>query len=101
MSARHRISDYSTKEAAKSSKRGYEASEACAPEIHDIKHRLHGLEKTVDAIRPTTAEYAQVRDRVVFSGCMGRWLWGVGKALISAAVGATACRYAMTERPPP
>jgi len=89
------------REAAEGRKRGYEAAEAMRLEIHDIKHRLDGLEKAVDAIKPTTAEYAQVRDRVIFAGRMGRWLWGLGKALISAAAGAAAYWYAMTGRPPP
>lgn len=89
------------KEAAESRRRGYEAAEATRLEIVNIKHRLDGLERSVDAIRPTTAEYAQVRDRVAFAGSLGKALWAVGKQLLAAAAGAAAAWYAITGRPPP
>lgn len=89
------------KEAAEGRRRGYEAAEATRIEILKINHRLDGLEKSVDAIRPTTAEYAQVRDRVAFAGSLGKALWAAGKALIAAAAGAGAVWYQMTGRPPP
>jgi hypothetical protein len=88
-------------EAAESRKRGYEAAEATRLEIVTIKHRLDGLERSLDAIRPTTVELERVRERVLFAGALGRWLWGLGKALISAAAGAAAYWYAMTGRSPP
>jgi hypothetical protein len=31
-----------------------------------------GLERTVDGIRPTTAELEKVRDRVIFTGKLGQ-----------------------------
>lgn len=89
------------REAAESRRRGYEAAEATRLDIVNVKHRLDGLERSVDAIRPTTAEYAQVRDRVAFAGTMGKGIWSVGKALLSAAAGAAATWYAITGRPPP
>lgn len=88
-------------EAAESRKRGYEAQEEVRIQIIGITHRLDNLEKAVDAIKPTTAEYAQVRDRVVFAGSIGRGLGSVGKAMLSAAAGAAAAWYAITGRPPP
>jgi hypothetical protein len=88
-------------DAAESRKRGYEAQEATRLEIVGIKHRLDGLEKSMDAIKPTTAELERVRDRVLFAGTLGKLVWGVGKAVISAAVGAAATWYALTGRPPP
>lgn len=88
-------------EAAEARRRGYQAAEETRREIHDLKQRLESLEKSVDAIKPTTAEYAQVRDRVVFAGSLGKAVWSVGKALIAAAAGAAAAWYAMTGRPPP
>jgi len=88
-------------EAAESRKRGYEAAEATRIEILGIKHRLDGLEKSVDAIRPTTAELERVRDRVIFAGSLGKAMWGVGKALLAAAAGAAGAWYSMTGRPPP
>jgi len=89
------------REAAESRKRGYEAAEAVRIDIISIKHRLDGLERSVESIRPTTAELERVRDRVVFAGSLGRGLWAVGKALIAAAAGAATAWYAMTGRPPP
>ncbi len=89
------------REAAESRKRGYEAAEAMRMEIHHIKHRLDGLEKAVDGIKPTTAEYAQVRDRVLFAGKLGGAVWGIGKVIISATAGFAAAWYSMTGRPPP
>lgn len=90
------------KEAAESRRRGYQAQEELRYEVPGIKHRLAGLEKSVDAIKPTTAEYAQVRDRVVFAGSMGAGSGrSVGKSLLSAAAGAAAAWYAITGRPPP
>lgn len=88
-------------EAAESRKRGYEAAEATRIEILGIKHRLDGLERSVEAIRPTTAELERVRDRVIFAGRLGQAVWSTGKVLISAAAGAAAYWYSMTGRPPP
>jgi hypothetical protein len=88
-------------EAAESRKRGYEAAEQTRLEIHDIKHRLDGLEKSVADIRPTTTELERVRDRVIFAGSLGKMMWGVGKALLSAAAGAAGYWYIVTGRTPP
>lgn len=88
-------------EAAESRKRGYEAAEATRIEILGIKHRLDGLEKSVEGIRPTTAELERVRDRVIFAGSLGKAMWGIGKALLAAAAGAAGAWYSMTGRPPP
>lgn len=88
-------------DAAESRKRVYEASEAMRIEILGIKHRLDGLEKSVEGIRPTTADLERVRDRVQFAGALGRAIWSVGKALLAAAAGAAGYWYAMTGRPPP
>lgn len=89
------------KDAAESRKRVYEAQEATRADITGIKHRLDGLERTIDAIKPTTAELERVRDRVLFAGRLGAFLWSVGKGLIAAAAGAAAFWYTMTGRPPP
>lgn len=89
------------KAASDSRRRGYEAQERAEREIIGITHRLAAVEKSVEAIRPTTAELERVRDRVVFAGRLGATLWSIGKALLSAAAGAAAAWYAMTGRPPP
>ena len=89
------------KEASEGRRRGYEAQERTEREMIGITHRLAAVERSVEAIRPTTVELERVRDRVVFAGTLGRTLWGVGKALISAAAGAAAAWYALTGRPPP
>lgn len=89
------------KEAAESRRRTYQAQEETRIEIVNLKHRMDGLERGFEAIRPTTAELERVRDRVIFAGSLGRALWAVGKALISAAAGAAAAWYSMTGRPPP
>ncbi len=89
------------KAASEGRRRGYEASERVEREIIGITHRLVAVEKSVEAIRPTTVELERVRDRVVFAGSLGRTLWGIGKALLSAAAGAAAAWYAITGRPPP
>jgi hypothetical protein len=89
------------REAAESRKRGYEAAEATRIEIIGIKHRLDAVEKGIEAIKPTTVEYAQVKDRVVFAGALGRGLWAFGKVVLSAAAGAAAAYYSLTGRPPP
>lgn len=91
----------SQKEASEGRRRGYEAQERTEREIIIINHRLGVVEKSVDAIRPTTSELERVRDRVVFAGSLGRVLWSVGKGLISAAAGAAAAYYALTGKPPP
>lgn len=89
------------KAASEGRRRGYEASERVGREIIGITHRLVAVERSVEAIRPTTVELERVRDRVVFAGALGKALWGIGKALLSAAAGAAAAWYAMTGRPPP
>lgn len=89
------------KAAAEGRRRGYEASERAEREIIGITHRLTAVEKSMEAIRPTTLELERVRDRVVFAGSLGKMIWGVGKALIAAAAGAAGYWYAMTGRTPP
>ena len=88
-------------EAAESRKRGYEAAEATRFEIVGIKHRLDGLERSVEAIRPTTVELERVRDRVMFAGRFGQAVWSIGKGLIAASAGFAAAWYSMTGKPPP
>jgi hypothetical protein len=89
------------KEASEGRRRGYEAQERTEREVIGINHRLSAVEKSVEAIRPTTAELEKVRDRVIFAGSLGKAMWGVGKALLAAAAGAAGYWYAMTGRPPP
>lgn len=89
------------KEASAGRRRSYEASERAEREIIGITHRLTAVEKSMDAIRPTTAELERVRDRVIFAGSLGKAMWGLGKALLAAAAGAASAWYAMTGRPPP
>lgn len=91
----------SQKEASEGRRRGYEAQERTEREVIGINHRLSAVEKSVEAIRPTTLELERVRDRVIFAGSLGKAMWGIGKALMSAAAGAAAAWYAMTGRPPP
>ena len=88
-------------EAAESRRRVYEGQEATRHEIVGIKHRLDGLERSMEAIRPTTAELERVRDRVIFAGSLGKAMWGVGKALLAAAAGAAGAYYTLTGRTPP
>lgn len=89
------------KAASEGRRRGYEAQERTEREIIGITHRLAAVEKSVEAIRPTTAELERVRDRVIFAGSLGKALWTIGKTLLSAAAGAAAAWYALTGRPPP
>lgn len=87
--------------ASESRKRVYETQERSEREIIALNGRITALERSVEAIRPTTAELEKVRDRVIFAGSLGRALWGIGKVLLSAATGAAAAWYAMTGKPPP
>lgn len=89
------------KAASEGRRRSYEASERAEREIIGITHRLVAVEKSMDAIRPTTAELEKVRDRVIFAGSLGKAMWSVGKALLAAAAGAAGAWYSMTGRPPP
>lgn len=89
------------KEASDGRRRGYEAQERTEKEIIGINHRLIAVEKSVEAIRPTTVELERVRDRVVFAGSLGKALWSIGKVLLSAAAGAAGAYYSLTGRPPP
>lgn len=91
----------SQKDATEGRRRGYEAQERTEREVIGINHRLSSVEKSVEAIRPTTAELEKVRDRVMFAGSLGKFLWSFGKALISAAAGAATAWYMLTGRPPP
>lgn len=89
------------KAASDSRRRSYETQERTERKLIGITHRLAAVEKSVEAIRPTTVELERVRDRVIFAGKFGGALWSVGKALISAAAGAAAAWYSLTGRPPP
>lgn len=87
--------------ASEGRRRGYEAQERTEREIIGLNHRLMAVEKSVEAIRPTTTELERVRDRVQFAGRLGQGLWAIGKTLIAAAAGAAAYWYALTGKPPP
>lgn len=89
------------KDAAAARKRVYEVQERTEKEIIGINHRLDMVERSVEAIGPTTDELERVRDRVMFAGRLGKVLWSVGKVLLAAAAGASAAWYSMTGRPPP
>lgn len=89
------------KEATDGRRRGYEAQERTERAMIGIDHRLIAVEKSGEAIRPTTIELERVRDRVQFAGKLGQILWSVGKGLLAAAAGAAAAWYAITGRPPP
>jgi len=89
------------KETLESRRRGYEAQERTEREMIGINHRLTAVERSIEMIRPTTAELERVRDRVQFAGKLGSFLWSIGKGLLSAAAGAAAAWYALTGRPPP
>ncbi len=87
--------------AAEGRRRGYEAQERVECEMIGITHRLGSVEKSVESIRPTTAELERVRDRVIFASSLGKAMWSIGKALLAVAAGAASTWYAMTGRPPP
>ena len=89
------------RDAAESRKKVYERQEKTARDIMMMNHRLDQVEKGIEALKPTSAEYERVRDRVVFAGRLGRVLWSIGKGLLAAAAGAASAWYAMTGRPPP
>lgn len=89
------------KEAAESRRRGYQTQEETRIEIINLKHRMDGMERAVDGIKPTTLELERVRDRVMFAGKLGQVLWSAGKILLAAAAGAASAWYAVTGRPPP
>lgn len=88
-------------DAGESRKRIYETQERAAREILLIKGRLDQVERGLEAIRPTTEEYERLRDHVTAAGRIGRWLWQLGKLILSAAAGAAAAYYSLTGRPPP
>ncbi len=87
--------------AGESRRRVYEEQEAIRSELAATRSDIARLHEAIAAIRPTTEEYKQVRDRVIFAGRLGRFLWSIGKALLSAAAGAAAAWYAMTGGKPP
>ncbi len=82
-------------------RRIYEAQERTERQVIGLNHRLTAVEKSVEAIRPTTAEVERVRDRVLFAGSLGRALWNIGKVVIGVAAGAAGAWYTLTGRPPP
>jgi hypothetical protein len=57
-------------------------------EIIELTHRMSAVEKSVEAIKPTTAELERVRSQAIFAGKLGKLIWEVDKALIAAAAGA-------------
>jgi hypothetical protein len=89
------------KEASEGRRRGYEAQERTEREVIGLTHRMTAVEKSVEAIKPTTAELERVRDRAIVAGKLGKLIWEVSKALIAAAAGAVTLYYTMTGKPPP
>lgn len=79
----------------------YDKLEGIGKDMVTVNHRLDTVERSVESLKPTTAELERVRDRVRFAGSLGQALWSVGKALLSAAAGAAAAWYTLTGRPPP
>lgn len=89
------------KEASEGRRRGYEAQERTERELIGLTHRLTSVEKSVEAIKPTTAELEQIRDRAIGAGKLGKVIWEIAKALLAAAAGAATLYYSMTGKPPP
>lgn len=82
-------------------KRMYEGMESTARDLLKISHRLETVENEVKAIRPTSDEYLQMRERVLGAGKLGYWLWRIGGVLLSAAAGFGAAYTYLTGRAPP
>jgi uncharacterized coiled-coil protein SlyX len=75
--------------------------EVIRSELAATRDDIAGLHAAIAGITPTTDEYKQVRDKVVFAGRLGRTVWAIGRVVLSAAAGAAAAWYAMTGRTPP
>ncbi|MFC6489667.1 hypothetical protein [Nitratireductor sp. GCM10026969] len=75
-----------------------EVQEATARDLIHIGHRLEAVEKEVTAIRPTSEEYRQMRERVRGAGTFGYWLFRIGGVVLSAAAGFGAAYTWLTGR---
>lgn len=89
------------KSASESRKKVYEAQEATSRDLIRINHRLENVENEVRAIRPTSEEYLEMRNRVRGAGTLGRWLWKGVLALFAVAGWVVSAYTWLTGRPPP
>lgn len=83
---------------AEGSERGrriWEKVSAQGEQLVSISHRLGTVEESVTAAKPTLNQVINMRAKAEGAGWLGRWLFWIGSALLSAAAWAYAARDAI------
>lgn len=79
----------------------YQENEKIRHDLIEIRHRMGHLQDGLDAVKPTAAEYVQLRERITGAGKMGEWAWRLGGIAMTAAGWIAAAYTYWTGRPPP
>lgn len=74
------------RDSAENRRRMYERQDAIAQNVATVASRVDGLEKSVNSMSPTVAEYLEYKSQVRGAGKLGKFLWFIGGLLLSAAV---------------
>lgn len=72
--------------ASEGRKHQYEKLEDLSKAVLKVENRVENVEKTLSVATPAIDEFMIIKHKVVGAGVMGKWLWGVGGALLSAAL---------------
>lgn len=75
------------RDSSDSRRRMCERQDQIAQSLAAMGNRVDGLEKSVNSMSPTVAEYLEVKSQVRGAGRLGKLLWFLGGLILSAAVG--------------
>jgi hypothetical protein len=79
----------------------YERNEALRVDLIEIRHRIGHLQDGLDAVKPSAAEYVQVREQITGAGRLGMLAWRFGSVAMGAAGWLAAAYTYWTGKPPP
>lgn len=73
------------RDSAESRRRMYERQDQIATNVATISNRVDGLEKSVNHMSPTVAEYLDYKSQVRGAGKLGKFLWFLGGIILTVA----------------
>ena len=79
----------------------YQENERMRVDLIEIRHRIGHLQDGLDAVKPSAAEYVQIRDQITGAGRLGMAAWQVGGYVVAFAGWAAAAYTYLTGKPPP
>jgi len=74
------------RDSAESRRRTYEKLDSTNASITALDNRVDGLEKSINTMSPTVAEFLEYKSQVRGAGRLGKGLWWLGGFILGAAV---------------